>query len=67
MRTRQVILFLAVLVALIVGGFAAYHSPWVRAWFARDSENLDEMTRLGHHASVRTSKASLRQVPPRVG
>ena len=52
MRTRQVILFLAVLVVLIVGGFAAYHSPWVRAWFARDSENLDEMTRLGNSSLV---------------
>jgi len=46
MRTRRVVLLLGFLAVIGVGAFVVYRSSWVRSWFARDSENLDEMTRL---------------------
>lgn len=45
-RTRRVVLLVGVLIVLGLGGYAAYRSPWVRSWFARDSENAAEMERL---------------------
>lgn len=46
-RTRRALLVVGVLLVLGIGGFAAYQSPWVRAWFGRDADNPDEIARLG--------------------
>src|SRR5437870_939669 len=46
MRARRAVLLLGILAVVGVGAYAAYRSPWVRAWFARDSENPDGLSRL---------------------
>ena len=60
MRTRVLLLIVAVLAVLGIGGYAAWRSPWVRSWFARDSEDATEI--------IRASKADLKNdAPPAAG
>jgi outer membrane protein assembly factor BamB len=46
MRIRRVLLVAAIVGTLGAAGYLAWRSPWVRAWFARDSENPIEIARL---------------------
>ena len=45
MKARPAILVVGLVAILGVGGFAAWRSPWVRSWFARDSMNAAEIDR----------------------
>lgn len=46
MRIRRVLIVLGLVAILGVGGYLAWRSPIVRGWFARDSENPQEIARL---------------------
>ena len=45
MKARALVLVLGLTVVLGIGGYAAWRSPWVRSWFARDSEDPAELDR----------------------
>jgi outer membrane protein assembly factor BamB len=45
MKARAIPLAVGLLAILGVGGFAAWKSPWVRSWFARDSADQAEIDR----------------------
>ena len=66
MRTRRVVLLLGFLAVIGVGAFVVYRSSWVRSWFARDSENLDEMTRL-RESPLKVAPAARGPDPYRLG
>ncbi len=50
MKARALILILGLTAVLGIGGYAAWKSPWVRSFFARDSENLAEIDRAANAA-----------------
>lgn len=48
MRTRRVLVVVGIFATLGVAGYIAYRSPWVRNWFARDSENAAEIAKIAN-------------------
>jgi len=46
MRLRAALLVVGILASLGLVGYSAWQSPWIRSWFARDSENKPEMEQL---------------------
>src|SRR5258708_656401 len=50
MKVRALVLVVAVVAILGLGGFVAWQSPWVRSRFARDTENPAELDRAAHAA-----------------
>lgn len=47
MKPRSVLLVVGFMLLLGVGGFVAWKSPWVRSFFARDSDDAAELARAG--------------------
>ena len=50
MKARALVLIVGLTAVLGIGGYAAWRSPWVRSFFARDSENQAELEKVARAA-----------------